>query len=574
MKSGQRLAVTIGSVALLLLIGRLAAAFYTDYAWYASLDAVAVWKLKLESYLLLYGALIIVGWIFAFLNIYAVRRSILSLMLPRRIGNVEIDAHVSPVKLVGIAAGISLCASIISAFAVKDWPGFALWKSGIQFGEIDPYFGNDLSQFVAWLPVETELYTWAFLLFAIVTLMVITLYALTPGLRWGPRGLKVTAYVRRHFSILAAILVFFIAWGLRLDLYELLLHGNGADGALTRIDHQWLIPAMRVAGVAILCTAFVLLFAGWMGQIQTTFVMVTAVLIALLVVRGVIPWYSARAASDPARSSLEQPYLETREIYTARGFPGEGKPLSSRYEADSSLLASAFQLQVHEGLPAIVYPGARGVVIEPDTGGEVSAPRLNGLFERIMYAWAEQNPQIVRSHGGMSPVIVRHRDLRQRIEMLAPIFAQSQAVGVRSSVRGVTWIVDLYAISDHYPLSEPRKSGDLEFRYRRHAATAFVDAMTGRVSIIPSVPLDPISETWFRAAAGKYVVSGPPGDLVDGSPTPFPSDSLSSLDSADSAFRARITNIYLWMRATIQSGDFTGFGAALDSLGVEVGIPK
>ena len=56
---------------------------------------------------------------------------------------------------------------------------------------------------------------------------------LTPSLRWTRGALYVSAYVRRHFTMLGGMLLLGLAWGYRLDMYRLLAEGSGPDGAFT-----------------------------------------------------------------------------------------------------------------------------------------------------------------------------------------------------------------------------------------------------------------------------------------------------------------------------------------------------
>jgi uncharacterized membrane protein (UPF0182 family) len=570
---GQRLAVLIGGIAILLILGRGAAVLHVDHAWYAALDASAIWASKVNNILLLYGGALFIGALFAFVNIFAFRKSIITLTLPTRIGNIEIGETVPPSRLFYVTAAMSVCASAVSLLALPHWTTLALWRSQASFGEIDPYFGLDLSFYITWFPFEIAMYNWAIVMYSIIALLVVTLYALTPSLRWSRQRLYVTTYARRHIGILAGILVAFIAWSIRIDAYRTVIRGNGPDGLFTWFDHQWIVPTNVVVSLVVLGAAIVLAAAIWIGQTQAAFILVSALICALAIVKGIMPWIAHRSASDTSQVKREEPYRETQRLYTARAFPTEPVPLSMQYAADSALLANAPNIGVPGGLRDIVYPGARGVAIESDSTGIIEAPRVGGLVPKLMTAWAEQNPRLLRTDLDHTSALVRHRDVRERVRLLAPIFTQSQSIGVRPTPLGVMWIVDLYTTSDSYPLSIPRTAGSMRMNYRRHAATAYVNGVTGGVAIVPDTNPGPIAKAWFRMHRGSYLTSQSPR----GAETPISIpllDSLQKTVGTDSAFRARITNIYLWMRSTLNDGDFKGFGEAFDSLGAAVGIPR
>src|SRR4051812_12207993 len=75
-------------LALVLSLGRFLSERYTDYLWYASLGAADVWRAQLLTTSVLWSASLTAASAFAFVNLYAVRLSVVSLVLPRRIANV------------------------------------------------------------------------------------------------------------------------------------------------------------------------------------------------------------------------------------------------------------------------------------------------------------------------------------------------------------------------------------------------------------------------------------------------------------------------------------------------------
>jgi uncharacterized membrane protein (UPF0182 family) len=225
---------TLAVTALLLLLGRWGSQQYTDALWYDSLGARDVWRARFVNGMVLRLGSFCVATVFAFINLYAVRQSVVSLVLPRRIANIEIGEEVPGRYL--LLATLLLSASLGAALALS---GDLWWlalraRIGQPFAEADPYFGADLGFFVYWLPFETEIYYWAMLMLLVVIGVVILLYALTPSLRWTRGTLYVSAYVRRHFTMLGGILLLALAWSYRLGMYRLLAEGSGAGGHSAR----------------------------------------------------------------------------------------------------------------------------------------------------------------------------------------------------------------------------------------------------------------------------------------------------------------------------------------------------
>jgi hypothetical protein len=82
------------AAALVLSLGRWASEQYTDSLWYAALGASDVWRDRFVNGMALRVGSFLFASAFAFVNLYAVRQSVVSLVLPRRIANIEIGEEV------------------------------------------------------------------------------------------------------------------------------------------------------------------------------------------------------------------------------------------------------------------------------------------------------------------------------------------------------------------------------------------------------------------------------------------------------------------------------------------------
>lgn len=564
-----RLAAVLAAFAALLLLGRGTALLYVDRAWYAALGASSVWYARVTNTVMMHATSIVVGTVFAYFNIAAVRASVVSLIVPRRVGNVSVGEEIPSSRLVITSIGMSLFIAIVATLALPSWTVLAHWRSGVRFGESDPYFGADLGYYVTWLPLETSVYVWAMVLFAIVAGVVVTLYSLTPSLSWSGGTVRVTTHARRHLSVLGAILVLFIAWGFRLDAYDSLI-GNG--NVFGYFQHKWVIPADLTLSIVAIGAAVVLLIAGWMGQTALALISVSTVLGCALASKAILPAIGHYIATRASNAAREAPYRVARQAFTRRAFPPEPISPSMRFAADSTLIATAGRLQIRGGLPPIVYPRASGVAIEADSQHLIRSPRVGGRLARIMNAWAEQDPRLLESDLPRDAAFIRRRDLRDRVNAVAPIFFQSGSLGARPTPDGLMWIVDLYSTSDRYPLSEARPAGNAQLTYRHHVATAYVSGMTGGVTVVPDPDsvLDPVAKAWFSTHRGSYLQATVPRELTELRPLrKLPEPPL--LAAPDSAFRTHILNLYSRMRVALDSGDLHAFADAFDSLGAAVG---
>ena len=124
--------VTLALAALMLLVGRVVAGVYVDYRWYAAMGALSLWKKKTALSLALRLASGAVAAAFVFANLYAVRRSVVSLVLPRRVANIEIGEEVPGRYLVGAAAILSVVLGALLSVPRHTWSTLLLVRSGVS----------------------------------------------------------------------------------------------------------------------------------------------------------------------------------------------------------------------------------------------------------------------------------------------------------------------------------------------------------------------------------------------------------------------------------------------------------
>ena len=122
---GRRwLLIGIAGAALALLLGREIAHVYTDYLWYASLGATDVWRDRYSSLFMLRLLCTLCATVFVFANLYAVRQSVVSLVLPRRIGNLDIGEEVPRRQLTWTAGALSFVLGVILSWSQQNWSAF------------------------------------------------------------------------------------------------------------------------------------------------------------------------------------------------------------------------------------------------------------------------------------------------------------------------------------------------------------------------------------------------------------------------------------------------------------------
>ena len=317
------LLVAAAVAAALLLVARVAAAIYADFAWYEALGAAPLWRAKVGNTVLLRGTAWAAGTVAVFLNLYAVRGSVLRLIVPRRVANIEIDAEVPGRLLVGGAGLVALGVGALLMLAQDDWTTLAAARYARPFGESDNYFSHDLSFWTAWLPLERAWFTWAEVTLVVVCCMVIALYVLTASLRWERGVLHVAPYVRRHFAVLGALLLLLLAWSYRLERYLLVVDG-GPSGYFGYAEQGSLTPLLVLSVLTAAC-AFLVLWAGFTGQTRLAFAGVTLAIVLAVGLQQLTPALLRWQARDLSERRTVDPYLGTRGTFTKRAYGVQGR---------------------------------------------------------------------------------------------------------------------------------------------------------------------------------------------------------------------------------------------------------
>ena len=311
-------------VAILLVVGRWVSASVVSHAWYAANGASPLFWERFTDAALLQGGAWMLGSAFAFANLHAVRRTILAVAMPVRVGNLELTAMVPSRRLTVATAVLAMIVAALLAVPLTNWEDVAMARHGVPFGEIEGITGKDLGFFVYWLPLEETVYLWALVTVVAMTSVVLVLYALTRSLRVQGRRIAVSSHVRRHISVLGALVLLLLAWSYRLDAYDLLAQGSGPDGLFLRVDHHITLRADLVLAILCALAAPIAFRTGWMGQLRAAVLTLSLVLGAAVVLRHVVPVIAARSALLGAAPARDRDYIATRAIFSRRAFDVDG----------------------------------------------------------------------------------------------------------------------------------------------------------------------------------------------------------------------------------------------------------
>jgi uncharacterized membrane protein (UPF0182 family) len=96
-----------------------------------------------------------------------------------------------------------------------------------------------------------------------------------------------------------------------------------------------------------------------------------------------------------------------------------------------------------------------------------------------------------------APKLLTRRGVRERVGALAPFFVQGGTISPIWFADSLVWSLELYSSSRTYPLSRHLVVAGAERAYFQHAATALVNAATGRTVLVADSLPDPVALTWM-----------------------------------------------------------------------------
>jgi uncharacterized membrane protein (UPF0182 family) len=338
MRRSSWIALAIATLAALLLAGRTVTELVVDRAWFSALNAEPVFWEQFTDSVILRGGLWLAGALFAFANLYAVRRTIRAVAVPSRVANIEMTAMLPARRLLAFTLIMAVIVGLVLTIPFDDWTSVALARHGMPFNEMENYFQHDLGFYVYWLPLEEAIYVWALLAIVVMIAVVVVLYALTRSLRVDGRRIITSTHARRHLTVLGALVMLMLAWSYRLDGFDLLRAGSGNDGLFLRVDHVVTLKVDFVLGWLSLFAAVTLLRAGWVGQVRTATATLTVVLIGALAVRHLLPPLLATGSTLGAPLHRDDDYVATRALVTRRAYDVDGIVAVNRDSSSRAML--------------------------------------------------------------------------------------------------------------------------------------------------------------------------------------------------------------------------------------------
>ena len=294
MKPAARRRALVMGIGLLVVVlggGRWLALELAERAWATTIPGGTAYIGERDFARLISGVFLLTAVTWSTANLLLVYRSIGSMQLSHRLGDLEIVEAVPQNVLFASTIGCGLVCGFLLTLGTGDWwMHAALASHAPSFGVLDPVLHRDVGYYVARLPWTERLRAFSLLAVWAATIVVALLYVGIGPLRfrrWLPYA---NAHARAHLGLLLALLALILAWGALLDPVETVA---GLHGSLTQRALDLRLPAAPIVAAFAFLAAGASLFWGLREKpvllVSAWAALCVAELIGFIVIPGPLP---------------------------------------------------------------------------------------------------------------------------------------------------------------------------------------------------------------------------------------------------------------------------------------------
>ncbi len=549
----------MGVIVVVLFVGRWTAGFLAERWWAATISPAASrfvsnWQLL---GLLLDAVAVLTASVWFALQALLVTRSVVSVQVAHRVGDLQLRELVPTRLLVGIAVAAGVLLGLIAGTGAHAWrePIVLAWQ-GVRYGVTDPLLGRDLGVYVAQLPAWDLAHRFAALLAVLALALCTTLYTAIGGVRRERLSVALHPDAQRHLGSLLSVVALVIAAGYLLAPLHIVLH---ASGAASPADVQLRIHlAQFMSGIAF---ATALLTAWWAFRGHDLLLVSTWAVLGLgaLAEAVIVPATAGAADTPPARiaaarrvdaiawgmhfapepaaadtvpgvTALWDGALFSRiigsrdgllEAATPTRLPVDGRAvpvwlvaappgddpdrldvlaIPDGLSAPDGVIASLRPPDSSRSAPnafsSVTHPRSR-----PTAPSWISAPdgvAAGGPIRRLLLAWARQAPGMLQRAAG--PDVDWHLDPAERADAVLPMLWWT-APDIALIDARPTWIIQGMSVTPDFPLATHVVWQGNDVAGVVPAVIATVDAATGAVRFFVDPAADSLGVAWAGVAA-------------------------------------------------------------------------
>ncbi|MEW6189510.1 MAG: UPF0182 family protein [Actinomycetota bacterium] len=313
-------------LALILLSLGKAAGLYTDWLWFKRIGYASVFLKILSTQVLL----ALLSGVF-FLIIFYVNVILARYLSPKYVTIeqelIEIYRGVYRKYFNLILLVIALFFSAIAAGSFADqWNMVLRYLHQVPFKVADPIFHRDVGFYVFTLPFYRYLWWWVLYSLVVALLASIFVYWFEGAILFRRRETRLSRLVRivpqakAHLSVLCGLILVVIAWGYRLNIYELLYSPRGVAFGASYTDIHAQLPALKLLIImSLFCAALFIIniyYRGWRLPVTGISLLILASIVAGTIYPAIVQQYRVL----PNEIAKERPYIRLNIEYTRKAY--------------------------------------------------------------------------------------------------------------------------------------------------------------------------------------------------------------------------------------------------------------
>ena len=248
--------------------------FWTEFEWFRAIGFDSVYVTQLLSQLgtgVVFGAVALV--VFA-VHVSAIKRNSKprkDWTIPTPEGDIDLREIVSKVGTPVVVTAALTLAVVMGYWASRHWEEVLRFFNQTSFGKAEPILGKDIGFYLFTLPAMQFTQEWMVYLSGGAMVFSAAIYFLRGEIvvREDRRWPEMSASVRSHLLVSAAIVVGVIAWGFRIEMFEALFSKRGVAYGATYSDVYASLWAFRIMIGVCGAVALFLLYAvraPWKGN--------------------------------------------------------------------------------------------------------------------------------------------------------------------------------------------------------------------------------------------------------------------------------------------------------------------
>ncbi|NER29814.1 MAG: COG1615 family transporter, partial [Symploca sp. SIO1C4] len=313
-------------------------------------------------------------------------------------------------KYIGLVVIIFI--SLIAAGAsVGNWETILKYLHASDFGNADPVYQQDIGFYIFQLPFYESLRNCFFALLVCALMISVPVYILKgsiyPGRSW--KNL-VSGQTKTHLSILLAAIVLLIAISFWLERYDLLYSQEGVVFGAGYTDVHARLLSLWIMSLGALALAALFIVSVWQNSTALPIYGIGLYLVALVIFRGVYPWFQQQFIVEPNELAKEKPYIANNIELTKQAY-GLDTVQRLQYPAKTQLNQQVLQenqgtidnIRLWDYRPLLsTYRQLQEIrLYYKFTGVDIDRYTLNGNYQQVMLSPRElsyeQVPQRART---------------------------------------------------------------------------------------------------------------------------------------------------------------------------------